>query len=83
MPGWKRRSRTVSAVLCLLVGVSAQANGAQRDDETTAGADLPTAFLEFLGEWEDQQGNWQDPLEFDDPKWQSLDNEAERQHDTD
>ncbi len=24
-------------------------------------------FLEFLGEWEDEQGNWQDPLEYEDP----------------
>ncbi len=25
-------------------------------------------FLEFLGEWEDAQGNWQDPLEYEDPE---------------
>lgn len=26
------------------------------------------AFLEFLGEWEDEQGNWQDPLEYETPE---------------
>jgi len=25
-------------------------------------------FLEFLGEWEDAQGNWQDPLEYEIPE---------------
>lgn len=33
------------------------------DDEI--GDDVPSpAFLEFLGEWEDAQGDWQDPLEY-------------------
>jgi len=25
-------------------------------------------FFEFLGEWEDEQGNWQDPLEYETPE---------------
>ena len=37
------------------------------DDEI--GDDLPSqAFLEFLGEWEDEQGNWQDPLDYVTPE---------------
>ena len=83
MSGWKRHNRTVSAALCLLAGVTAQADAPPVGNTTPAGQGLPAAFLEFLGEWEDQQGNWQDPLEFDDPKWQLLDDDVERQHDTD
>jgi hypothetical protein len=83
MPGWKQHNRTVSAVLCLLAVVTALADEPQAGGTTAAGQDLSTAFLEFLGEWGDQQGNWQDPLEFEDPKWQSLDDDAERQHDKD
>ena len=80
MPGWKPPNLAVSAVLCLLVGVAAWADEPADD---RSGQALSAAFLEFLGEWEDQQGNWQDPLEFDDPKWWSLDDDAERQHETD
>jgi len=80
MLGWKPRNPAVSAVLCLLAGVTAQAD---EPPANRSGQALSAAFLEFLGEWEDQQGNWQDPLEFDDPKWRSLDDDAERQHETD
>ena len=34
---------------------------------------LPGAFLEFLADWEDERGGWQDPLEYQDPHWQALD----------
>jgi hypothetical protein len=34
---------------------------------------LPGAFLEFLADWEDERGEWQDPLEYQDPQWQALD----------
>lgn len=47
--------------LCLVV-VAAQAA------ENTQDEDLSQAFLEFLGEWEDEQGNWQDPLEYETPE---------------
>ena len=36
--------------------------------ENTQDEDLSQAFLEFLGEWEDEQGNWQDPLEYETPE---------------
>jgi len=62
--------------------VTAQAGEAPPGGASTDRQVLPAEFLEFLGEWEDRQGNWQDPMEFDDPKWQSLDVKAERQHDT-
>jgi transposase len=34
---------------------------------------LPEGLLEFLAEWEDERGEWQDPLEYLDPQWQKLD----------
>ncbi len=80
MPGWKPRKPVVSAVLGLLAGVTAQANEPAAEPSEPV---VSAAFLEFLGEWEDQQGDWQDPLEFDDPKWRSLDDDAERQDETD
>ena len=83
MPGWKQRNRAVSALLCLLASATTPADEPQAGDTAADGQELSTAFLEFLGEWGDQQGNWQDPLEFEDPKWRSLDDDAERQHEKD
>ena len=80
MPGWKPRKAAVSAALGLLVVASAMAEEPLAERSEPA---LSAAFLEFLGEWEDQQGNWQDPMEFDDPTWRSLDDDTERQHETD
>jgi hypothetical protein len=34
---------------------------------------LPGAFLEFLADWEDERGERQDSLEYQDPQWQALD----------
>jgi hypothetical protein len=82
MPGWKRPNPTVSAALCLLATAAGGAPGVQPDPAEQDRKNLPEAFLVFLGEWEDPQGNWQDPLEFDDPKWQVLDKDAERRNET-
>ena len=48
-------------ILCLVVPAASAVEEAQ--DEA-----LSQAFLEFLGEWEDEQGNWQDPLEYETPE---------------
>lgn len=78
MPGWKKRSQTASALACLLSGVTLQAAESVVEDK------LPAAeFLEFLGEWEDAQGNWQDPMMFNGPEWKSLDDEVEKQYEAD
>jgi len=72
--------------LCLFAGMTAQAADAPGAGDTGADSQvLSTDFLEFLGEGEQQadNDNWLDPLDFDDPKWQSLDDDAERQNDTD
>ncbi len=57
MPADRRRSdaRLIGALALLAAGVVAA-------DES----DLPDeAFLEFLGSWEDAQGNWLDPIELE------------------
>ena len=70
MRGWKTFRRTASGIgmsLSLLVsGVAATADDAA----------LPAGFLEFLADWENEQGEWQDPGEYEDPKWQALDEQA-------
>jgi hypothetical protein len=68
-------------VLGLLAGATWQVAGLGASPPREA-TPPPEAFLEFLGEWADQQGNVQDPAEFDDPKWQMLDSDAERHDET-
>ncbi len=47
----------------LLVALAAPALALDDSDP----ASLSEAFLEFLGEWEDDRGEWQDPLEYETP----------------
>ncbi len=57
MPADRRRHAAPLIGACLLL-----AAGTGGADE----ADVPDeAFLEFLGTWEDAQGNWLDPLELE------------------
>jgi hypothetical protein len=37
-------------------------------------------FLVFLGDWADGQGNWQDPLQYDDPAWTAPGDRQEKTH---
>ncbi len=46
--------------LCLVAPAAPATDNAQDED-------LSQAFLEFLGDWEDEKGNWQDPLEYETP----------------
>lgn len=63
MSGWIQRRLPASAMLLLALGGSVHA-GAAGD------AAIPDeSFLLFLADWEDAQGDWQDPLEFDGPGW--------------
>ena len=39
---------------------------------------LSEAFLEFLADWGDEQGEWQDPMAYEDPEWQVLDKKVEQ-----
>jgi hypothetical protein len=41
--------------------------------EDSSDAALPEGLLEFLADWEDERGEWQDPLEYLDPQWETLD----------
>lgn len=78
MPGWKKHNRAASALVCLFSGMTLQAA-----EPSLAESSLPAGFLEFLGEWEDSQGNWQDPMMFDGPEWKSLDDAVEQQDEAD
>ena len=73
MPGSKKRNRTASALLCLLSGSALQAT-----EPVAEAVTLPAGFLEFLGEWEDTNGNWLDPMALEGSQWQSLDDEVEQ-----
>jgi hypothetical protein len=55
----------------------------QAAEPSLAESKLSAGFLEFLGEWEDSQGNWQDPMMFDGPEWKSLDDAVEQQDEAD
>ncbi len=72
-----------SAVLGLMATAVAHAADLGTSQRPREEAPPPEAFLEFLSEWADQQGNVQDPAEFEGPKWQLLDNYAERHDETD
>ena len=68
MTGWNRpraAARLLRLVLVLASGISLAEDGAD--------AALPDGLLEFLAEWEDERGEWQDPLEYLDPQWETLD----------
>jgi hypothetical protein len=52
----------------LLVLASVAGLAGERSDRA-----LAEEFLQFLADWEDEQGQWQDPLEYQGPEWQSLD----------
>lgn len=68
MTGWKPRKRLASILLlCSATLVLAEE---QQDADTP---DVDEAFLLFLADWDDGQGHWQDPLEYQDPKWSELD----------
>jgi hypothetical protein len=52
-------------------------------EDNVSGTPLPDeAFLLFLADWHDDQGNWQDPLDYDDPKWLELDTPQVTDHET-
>ncbi len=71
MSGWKRSNRIVSAVGTALV-LACPTGAAEEGAEES----LPEAFIEFLADWEDEQGEWQDPMEYEAPQWQVLDQKA-------
>ena len=71
MRGWKRSSRVRSLAACALVCVC-PAGAAEPASEDA----LPEAFFEFLAEWEDEHGQWQDPTEYEGAQWQVLDQKA-------
>lgn len=77
MPGLKKLNRTASALLCLFCGPASQAA-----EPVAEAATLPAGFLEYLGEWEDVNGNWLDPMALEGAEWQSLDDDVEQEDET-
>ncbi len=73
MTGWKPRTQAVSVLTALLVSVQPAAM-----PETSGDEELPETFLEFLSEWENSNGEWQDPMEYEDPHWELLDQNVEK-----
>lgn len=67
MTGWMQHKLRVSVLLWLFVA------SVQADEQETAPTAVDEDFLLFLGDWEDEQGHWQDPLEYEDEKWTQLD----------
>jgi len=68
MTGWKvprAAARLLTLALVLASGISLA--------EDSSDAALPEGLLEFLADWEDERGEWQNPLEYLDPQWQTLD----------
>ena len=73
MPGSKRRNPAVSLVGLGLM-VVCPAGLAEGTDE----APLSEAFLEFLADSENEQGEWQDPMDYEGRQWQVLDRKTEK-----
>ena len=68
MTGWNRPKAAVRLLTLVLVSGS----GINLAEDSSDAA-LPEGLLEFLADWEDERGEWQDPLEYLDPQWEALD----------
>lgn len=56
----------IASVLVGATPVKAQANGSsEKEDNATHDLSPSIELLEFLGEWETDDGHWIDPTEFD------------------
>ncbi len=78
MPGSKRRNPAASVLGLGLVIVCPAGMAEETDD-----APLPEAFLEFLADIEDEQGELQDPMDYEGQQWQMLDQKTEKTEKTD
>ena len=73
MPGSKRHSPAVSLISLGLVFMCAAGRAEEVED-----APVSEAFLEFLADGEDRQGEWQDPMDYAGRQWQVLDQTTEK-----
>jgi hypothetical protein len=89
MTGWiKHRLPASALLLCTAVtAVAVQPATAPKAAmaNTAPGAspqvrDKDEEFLVFLGDWTDDQGNWQDPFEYEDPAWAGTGGGQENEH---
>lgn len=66
-----RRAALLPVVLMLLAGSGAKAAD-QSGSDAPAAAPPPLELLEFLGQWETDDGEWIDPQALEDPELASL-----------
>ena len=72
MTGWKAHTQAASVFGLVLASMPPAALTEQSGDDAP-----PKSFFEFLAEWEDENGEWQDPMAYEGPHWQVLDQSAE------
>jgi len=73
MPGSKRRNPVASLIGSILSALCPAGLAGEYAD-----AQLSEAFLEFLADSEDEQGEWQGPLYYEGRQWQVLDQDKEK-----
>ena len=73
MPGSKRHNPAASLIGSILLALCPAGMAEETDD-----APLSEAFLEFLSDSEKEQGEWQDPMHYEGPQWQILDQKTEK-----
>lgn len=87
MTGWMKHRLPASALLlCTAIAAAGPVTAPEATTQhKTPGTDREThdpdeGLLAFLGEWSDDEGNWQDPLEFDDRAWSRTGDRQEKEH---
>lgn len=78
MSGLNRMKYRLNGLILIIMSLLPTLNPA----ETTTGQDLPTAeFLEFLTEWETDQGEWTGPALFEEDSFDQLFEDEENAED--
>ena len=68
MSGWKNMNCRLSSLVISMIILSPLVQAETQNEE-----EVPTmAFLEFLGEWEGNNGEWLDPEELEDEDFVNL-----------
>ena len=76
MTGWIAPSLLLASALAAAPLTAADDRAppaADRVPPADGGQPPDAELLLFLSDWEDEQGNWQDPMQYDDPRWAALD----------
>ncbi len=76
MTGWTAPSLLLASALAAVTVAIADdriSSVADRVPSADGGPPPDAELLLFLSDWADAQGDWQDPLQYDDPRWAALD----------